>query len=65
MEEIIINYLFEGKTQAQISKELKKKGIKPNSLSYIEKILKKIKIKNKANTMFHLASILSENKLQS
>lgn len=62
MDVIIIAYLFEGKTQAEISVELKKRGMTPNSLSYIEKTLKKIRERYQANTMFHLAAILSKIK---
>lgn len=58
MEELIIKYLFEGKTQNEIADILKQQGVTPNSLSSIEKSLKKIKSQHKANTMFHLAAIL-------
>lgn len=59
MEDLVIKYLFAGKTQLEISEILKRDGIKPNSLSSIEKMLKRIRIKYGANTMFHLAVILS------
>ena len=59
MENLIIKLLFEGKTQPEIAKELKAKGIKPNSLSSVEKKLKLIKAMHKAKTMFHLGVILS------
>jgi len=61
MEELIIKHLFAGKTQAEISQILKDQGIKPNSLSSIEKLLKRVKNQHKANTMFHLAVILSRS----
>jgi len=58
-EKHIIDLLLEGKTQYEISADLKRKGIKPNSLSSIEKALKIIKEDHKANTMFHLGAILT------
>ena len=60
MEENLIKYLFEGKTQAEIAELFKKDGIKPCSLSSIEKLLKKVKKQYKAGTMFHLGVILSK-----
>lgn len=62
MEEKMIECLFKGMTQVEISDELKRENVKPNSLSSIEKKLKQIREKYKANTMFHLAVILSKNK---
>lgn len=59
MENLIIELLFEGKTQAEIAEILKQKGITPNSLSSVEKKLKLIKAIYKAKTMFHLGVILS------
>lgn len=61
MEEKILEYLFMGMTQVEISEELKKNNITPNSLSSIEKKLKQIKEIYRANTMFHLAVILSKD----
>lgn len=58
-DELIIAYMKEGLTQAEISEILKKMGIKPNSLSIIEKRLKAIREKFGAKTNFHLAIILS------
>lgn len=57
-DRLIIEYLKEGKTQAEISDLLKSLGIKPNSLSIIEKRLKSIREKFGAKTNFHLAVIL-------
>lgn len=57
-EERILDYLKKGFTQEEISIEVKKLGYKPNSLSYIEKELKKIKAKHGAKTLFHLACIV-------
>lgn len=61
MRNLLIKYLFEGKTQAEISILLKAADVKPNSLSSIEKCLKEIKVENNARTMFHLAVILTKN----
>lgn len=57
-DQIILCYLKEGKTQAEISDLLKIMEIKPNSLSIIEKRLKAIREKFNAKTNFHLAVIL-------
>jgi DNA-binding CsgD family transcriptional regulator len=58
MEDLILQYLKEGKTQAEIADLLKDAGIKPNSLSSVEKKLKSIREKYGARSMFHLAVIL-------
>lgn len=58
LAELIIQHLLEGKTQIQISNILKEQGIEPNSLSQIEKSLKKLKEKHRAKTLFHLGAIL-------
>ena len=60
MNKIIIKYLKEGYSQEEISNLLKSQKVKPNSLSYIEKAINKIKKDNNAKTMFHLAWILSK-----
>lgn len=62
MEELIIKYLFEGKTQSEISNILKEQGIESNSLSSIEKTLRNLKDKHDAKTMFHLGAILTIKK---
>jgi len=62
MEELLIKYLFEGKNQIEIAELLQSEGIKPNSLSSVEKALKRIREKYNANTMFHLAVILAKQK---
>lgn len=59
-QDLIISYLSEGKTQAEISELLKAKDIKPNSLSHIEKLLKAVRKQYGANTMFHLGVILTK-----
>lgn len=60
MDKIIIKYLKEGYSQDEIAQLLKNQNLTPNSLSSIEKTIKKIKKKNNARTMFHLAWILSK-----
>ena len=62
MEEKIIEYLFEGKTQAEIADLLKREGVKPCGLSSIEKQLKRTRSKYGAKTMFHLGVILASKK---
>lgn len=54
---------MEGKTQKEISIILKKEGVKPSSLSSIEKELKLIRSFYGANTMFHLGVILTRKAL--
>lgn len=60
MEDLILKYLKEGKTQAEIAGILKQLEIQPNSLSSIEKHLKSIRKKHGAKTMFHLGFILNK-----
>ena len=57
----ILRLLKEGNTQQQISDIFKYQGIKPNSLSTIEKYLKQIREDYKAKSLFHLAYILIED----
>lgn len=64
MEKLILKYLAKGKTQAEISAILKKKGIEPHSLSFIEKTLKDIRKKYNVKTMFQLGLIISKIKNQ-
>lgn len=59
----IIALLSKGKTQAEISQLLKAANVKPNSLSHIEKHLKKTRKEHNAKTMFHLGVILTTKKL--
>ncbi len=63
MEKLIIKYLQEGLNQVEISEKLKNDGIKPSSLSSVEKRLNKIKEFYEAKTLFHLACILYNKKL--
>ena len=62
-DKIIIQELAKGRTQYEISETLKKKNIKPNSTSLIEKRLKAIRAEYKAYTNFHLAVILCRKKI--
>ncbi|WP_313368272.1 hypothetical protein [Sphingobacterium mizutaii] len=45
--------------QGEISTELKGQGIRPNSLSFIEKSINSMKAKHNARRMFQLGVILS------
>ncbi|HMI03070.1 MAG TPA: hypothetical protein VK541_11345 [Pedobacter sp.] len=64
MEELLIKYLCEGRTQPEIAELFKESGIKPNSLSSIEKMIKRLKEKHGARTSFHLGVILSKGKVR-
>jgi len=55
----IIEFLMQGMNQGEISAELKGQGIRPNSLSFIEKSINSMKAKHNARTMFQLGAILS------
>lgn len=57
-ESKISQYLLEGYTQQEIANQLKSDEIRPNSLSAIEKEIKRIKEKHNAKTMCHLGAIL-------
>ncbi|ASD51648.1 hypothetical protein [Flavobacterium phage V157] len=59
-DEELLEYLSKGFTQQEISDELKRLGYFPNSLSMIEKMLKRIKKEHNANTLYHLAVILNK-----
>jgi|GEM_PF-1042391 len=63
LEERIIPLLFEGYNQYEIAAILKQEGIKPFSLSSVEKELKMIRKVYGAKTMFHLGSILTRKKI--
>lgn len=56
----ILNELAKGNTQDQISNLFKKKNLKPNSLSTIEKRINKMKIVLKANNTIHLIAIVKD-----
>jgi len=61
IEQMIINHLSAGKTQKEISDIFKKEHVEPNSLSSIEKMLKSIRAKHGAKTMFHLGYIINKD----
>lgn len=58
---IILCLLKKGYSQPEIHQILKQADIKPNSISIIEKILKEIRGKYAATSLFQLACILMEN----
>ena len=60
--ELIIKNLKKGHTILETSKELKKINFEPNSISSIEKELKKLLEEKNAKTMFHLAYLLQKGK---
>lgn len=53
---ILLDKLSRGKSQEEISAELKNEGVRPSSLSTIEKRLNKLKIEFKANNAIHLVA---------
>lgn len=59
-EEMIIDLLLSDHKEIEIPSLLKTAGIKPNSLSSVEKILKRLKIKYGVTTMFSLGIKLYE-----
>lgn len=58
-KESMVRMLIKGKTLKEISEILKEKNIKPNSLSFLEKLLKNLKVEHNAKTMLHLGVILA------
>lgn len=52
---LIIELLCQGLTQKEVSQELKRRAIKPNSLSHIEKELKKARYAKGCKTIFEYA----------
>ena len=57
----ILNMMSKGMMYNEISKELAADSKGPNSNSYIEKLIKKLKKNYKAKTSFQLAVILCNN----
>ena len=57
----ILNMMSKGMMYNEISKELAADSKGPNSNSYIEKLIKKLKKNYKAKTSFQLAIILCTN----
>ena len=56
----LLKFLAKGLSQDEISVELKKTSIKPNSLSSIEKKLNRIKDSFRANNTTHLVAITKD-----
>jgi len=63
MENEIIKLMARGYTQGEIAEILQKKNLPGTSLSSIEKKLKTLRKTFGAKTNFHLAVILTKNKL--
>lgn len=61
-EERIIELLLSDHMEKDIPDILKKEGIKPSSLSSVEKILNRLKKKHKVTTMFSLGIVLYKKK---
>lgn len=57
-EERIIELLLSDHMEKDIPAILKQEGIKPSSLSSVEKILNRLKKKHKVTTMFSLGIVL-------
>lgn len=55
---LIVQNMAKGMKQYDIAKHFKTKGITPNSVSIIEKRLRKLREEHHAKTNFHLALIL-------
>jgi|GEM_PF-6431743 len=62
MEQIIIRCLLQGFNQKEIAQRLTELEMKPNSLSAIEKIIKRLKREYGAKTMFHLGAKIAKSK---
>lgn len=58
LQRIIIRKMADGYTQLEVSEILKRQGISPNSVSTIEKEIKRLKKQFKAKTANHLFVIL-------
>lgn len=58
LQRIIIRKMADGYTQLEVSEILKRQGISPNSVSTIEKEIKRLKKQFKAKTAIHLFVIL-------
>jgi len=57
-QRIIIKQMADGYTQLEVSDNLKRRGITPNSVSTIEKEIKKLKKQFNAKSAVHLFVIL-------
>lgn len=58
IEVMILQSLAAGLSQKEVHEHLDKMGIKPNSVSYIEKAINKMKKEYRAGSLFHLALIV-------
>ncbi len=61
-EKLLITKLSDGKSQREVSEELYNEGLKPNSLSSIEKHIADLRAKFGAKNMFHLGVLMARNK---
>lgn len=61
MKEKLIKLLKQGYSQKEISAIFKEQGIKPNSVSIVEKEIKKLKKEYNAKTYFHLGYLISKS----
>lgn len=60
---VILKLMSEGMTQKEISEYLKRKGIKPNSFSIIDKRLKAMRKELKCKTVFQMMYRVGKMKL--
>lgn len=63
VDDLIVKMMAKGKKQQEVSDELKRLGITPNSLSIIEKKLRQMREFHKAKTIVHLFVILKNKKI--
>lgn len=63
LDKKIIDCLAAGLTQQEISTHFKSQRITPNGLRTIEDRINVIKAEHRANTLFHLAIILTRKKI--
>lgn len=59
----ILRLLSKGMSQKEVSEELKRLGITPNSVSSIDKKLKAMRIEWKCKTVFQLMYMVGKTKL--
>lgn len=62
-DQLILEALAGGLEQKEIRQHFVKMGIKPNSISIIEKRIKGLKEEHKANTLFQLALIVKRKNI--
>jgi hypothetical protein len=63
IDQLILETLASGYEQKEIHDHFKKMGIKPNSVSLIEKRIKAMKAEYRAKTLFQLALIVKRKGL--